>query len=149
MSLYKRDDTFGGFIKGILREVRCTKSLRVLFLHRRPPSWTTLVLYSRAVFFFNEPASWLPMTDFLFRAVLGRLSVIVFLSQPIGWCKHKKRENTINLSCTYLHHLSGLPFKNREPTLHPSVSPLPPAGLPVQKMQNMMVSSWSLRKFIS
>ncbi len=48
--------TIGGFIKGILRWVRCTKSLRVLFLHRRPPSWTTLVLYSRAVFIFNEPA---------------------------------------------------------------------------------------------
>ncbi len=46
----------GGFIKGILRGVRCTKSLRVLFLHRRPPSWTTLVLYSRVVFIFNEPA---------------------------------------------------------------------------------------------
>jgi hypothetical protein len=46
----------GGFIKGILRGVRRTKSLRVLFLHRRPPSWTTLVLYSRAVFIFNEPA---------------------------------------------------------------------------------------------
>jgi hypothetical protein len=42
--------TRGGFIKGILRGVRCTKSLRVLFLHRWPPSWTTLVLYSRAVF---------------------------------------------------------------------------------------------------
>ena len=49
----------GGFIKGILRGVRCTKSLRVLFLHRRPPSWTTLVLYSRAVFIFNEPAYFL------------------------------------------------------------------------------------------
>jgi hypothetical protein len=49
-------EIFGGFIKGILRGVRCTKSLRVLFLHRRPPSWTTLVLYSRAVFIFNEPA---------------------------------------------------------------------------------------------
>jgi hypothetical protein len=48
--------SFGGFIKGILRGVRCTKSLRVLFLHRRSPSWTTLVLYSRAVFIFNEPA---------------------------------------------------------------------------------------------
>ncbi len=47
---------YGGFIKGILRGVRCSKSLRVLFLHRRPPSWTTLVLYSRAVFIFNEPA---------------------------------------------------------------------------------------------
>ncbi len=47
---------FGGFIKGILREVRCTKSVRVLFLHRRPPSRTTLVLYSRVVFIFNEPA---------------------------------------------------------------------------------------------
>jgi hypothetical protein len=45
--------TIGGFIEGILRGVRCTKSLRVLFLHRRP--WTTLVLYSRAVFIFNEP----------------------------------------------------------------------------------------------
>jgi hypothetical protein len=48
--------TIGGFIKGILRGVRCTKSLRVLFLHRWTPSWTTLVLYSRAVFIFNEPA---------------------------------------------------------------------------------------------
>ena len=48
--------TYGGFIKGILRGVRCTKSLRVLFLHRRPPYWTTLVLYSRAIFIFNEPA---------------------------------------------------------------------------------------------
>ncbi len=46
----------GGFIKGILRGVRCTKSLRVLFLHRRPPSWTTLVLFSRAVLIFNEHA---------------------------------------------------------------------------------------------
>jgi hypothetical protein len=44
-----------GFIRGILREVRYAKSLRVLFSHRRSPSWTTLVLYSRVVFFFNEP----------------------------------------------------------------------------------------------
>ncbi len=44
-----------GFIRGILRGVRYAKSLRVLFLHRRSPSWTTLVLYSRAVFIFNEP----------------------------------------------------------------------------------------------
>jgi hypothetical protein len=41
--------------RGILRGVRYAKSLRVLFLHRRSPSWTTLVLYSRAVFIFNEP----------------------------------------------------------------------------------------------
>ncbi len=53
----------GGFIKGILRGVRCTKSLRVLFLHRRPPSWTTLVLYSRAVFIFNEPALCVPVVS--------------------------------------------------------------------------------------
>ncbi len=58
--------THGGFIKGILRGVRCTKSLRVLFLHRRPPSWTTLVLYSRAVFIFNEPASTLHSNDLIF-----------------------------------------------------------------------------------
>ncbi len=45
-----------GFIRGILRGVRYAKSLRVLFLHRRSPSWTTLVLYSRVVFIFNEPA---------------------------------------------------------------------------------------------
>ena len=57
--------TFGGFIKGILRGVRCTKSLRVLFFHRRTPSWTTLVLYSRAVFIFNEPAPWLLRVYFL------------------------------------------------------------------------------------
>ncbi len=47
-----------GFIRGILRGVRYAKSLRVLFLHRRSPSWTTLVLYSRAVFIFNEPTKW-------------------------------------------------------------------------------------------
>jgi hypothetical protein len=46
-----------GFIRGILRGVRYAKSLRVLFLHRRSPSWTTLVLYSRAVFIFNEPTT--------------------------------------------------------------------------------------------
>ncbi len=51
-------EAIGGFIKDILRGVRCTKSLRVLFLHRRPPSWTTLVLYSRAVFIFNGPTLW-------------------------------------------------------------------------------------------
>ncbi len=48
---------YTGFIKGILRGVRYAKSLRVLFLHRRSPSWTTLVLYSRAVFIFNEPTN--------------------------------------------------------------------------------------------
>ncbi len=47
--------TSTGFIRGILRGVRYAKSLRVLFLHRRSPSWTTLVLYSRVVFIFNEP----------------------------------------------------------------------------------------------
>jgi hypothetical protein len=46
-----------GFIRGILRGVRYAKSLRVLFLHRRSPSWTTLVLYSRVVFIFNEPTN--------------------------------------------------------------------------------------------
>ncbi len=36
--LYSADPcAIGGFIKGILRGVRCTKSWRVLFLHRRPP----------------------------------------------------------------------------------------------------------------
>jgi hypothetical protein len=49
--------TYTGFIRGILRGVRYAESLRVLFLHRRSPSWTTLVLYSRAVFFFNEPTN--------------------------------------------------------------------------------------------
>ncbi len=49
--------TYTGFIRGILRGVRYAKSLRVLFLHRRSPSWTTLVLYSRAVFIFNEPTN--------------------------------------------------------------------------------------------
>ncbi len=47
--------TSTGFIRGILRGVRYAKSLRVLFLHRRSPSLTTLVLYSRVVFIFNEP----------------------------------------------------------------------------------------------
>ncbi len=49
--------TSTGFIRGILRGVRYAKSLRVLFLHRRSPSWTTLVLYSRVVFIFNEPTT--------------------------------------------------------------------------------------------
>ncbi len=48
-------ETYTGFIRGILRGVRYAKSLIVLFLHRRSPSWTTLVLYSRVVFIFNEP----------------------------------------------------------------------------------------------
>ncbi len=48
---------YTGFIRGILRGVRYAKSLRVLFLHRRSPSWTTLVLYSRVVFIFNEPTN--------------------------------------------------------------------------------------------
>jgi hypothetical protein len=51
----ERRNTNTGFIRGILRGVRDAKSLRVLFLHRRSPSWTTLVLYSRVVFIFNEP----------------------------------------------------------------------------------------------
>jgi hypothetical protein len=54
-----------GFIRGILRRVRYAKSLGVLFLHRRSPSWTTLVLYSRAVFIFNEPTISLPTTQSL------------------------------------------------------------------------------------
>jgi hypothetical protein len=54
-------NSFTGFIRGILRGVRYAKSLRVLFLHRRSPSWTTLVLYSRAVFIFNEPTTWVEL----------------------------------------------------------------------------------------
>ena len=93
----------GGFIKGILRGVRCTKSLRVLFLHRRSPSWTTLVLYSRAVFIFNEPtkckpsppaarlstcsfADFLPRTylaDFLIHIDRGRLMKFLPAIVPI------------------------------------------------------------------
>ncbi len=53
--MYGRKYINTGFIRGILRGVRYAKSLRVLFLHRRSPSWTTLVLYSRVVFIFNEP----------------------------------------------------------------------------------------------
>ena len=87
-------DTITGFIRGILRGVRYAKSLRVLFLHRRSPSWTTLVLYSRAVFIFNEPtkckpsppaarlstcsfADFLPrnyLTDFLLETFVGFFS---------------------------------------------------------------------------
>jgi hypothetical protein len=52
---FSESETITGFIRGILRGVRYAKSLRVLFSHRRSPSWTTLVLYSRVVFFFNEP----------------------------------------------------------------------------------------------
>ncbi len=55
LSTLERWEPHTGFIRGILRGVRYAKSLRVLFLHRRSPSWTTLVLYSRVVFIFNEP----------------------------------------------------------------------------------------------
>ncbi len=51
-----------GFIRGILRGVRYAKSLRVLFLHQRSPSWTTLVLYSRVVFIFNKPTKSIAFT---------------------------------------------------------------------------------------
>ncbi len=56
--LTENDESSTGFIRGILRGVRYAKSLRVLFLHRRSPFWTTLVLYSRVVFIFNEPTNW-------------------------------------------------------------------------------------------
>jgi hypothetical protein len=59
-----------GFIRGILRGVRYAKSLRVLFLRRRSPSWTTLVLYSRAVFIFNEPTRSLEPKDLLYSYLL-------------------------------------------------------------------------------
>ncbi len=71
---------YGGFIKGILRGVRCTKSLRVLFLHRRPPSWTTLVLHSRAVFIFNEPA----------------YTVNLFTQGRGSWTREKGRGETVH-----------------------------------------------------
>jgi hypothetical protein len=56
-SVFHIIQTYTGFIRGILRGVRYAKSLRVLFLHRRSPSWTTLVLFSRVVFIFNEPTT--------------------------------------------------------------------------------------------
>ncbi len=59
---------YTGFIRGILRGVRYAKSLRVLFLHR-PPSWTTLVLYSRAAFIFNEPTNILHSHSSLYSAM--------------------------------------------------------------------------------
>ncbi len=58
---WNNKQTNTGLIIGIIRGVRYAKSLRVHFLHRRSPSWTTLVLYSRAVFFFNEPTKTLWM----------------------------------------------------------------------------------------
>jgi hypothetical protein len=58
-----------GFIRGILRGVRYAKSLRVLFSHRRSPSWTTLVLYSRVVFFFNEPSIYVLHISILYSTV--------------------------------------------------------------------------------
>jgi hypothetical protein len=54
---FRETHKYTGFIRGILRGVRYAKSLRVLSSHRRSPSWTTLVLYSRLVFFFNEPTN--------------------------------------------------------------------------------------------
>jgi hypothetical protein len=88
MNLYGKSQevhTYGGFIKGILRGVRCTKSLRVLFLHRRSPSWTTLVLYSRAVFMFNEPAFRVSIHVWVLVCVFGGGGGIIVV-------KKKKRE---------------------------------------------------------
>ncbi len=42
---------------GLTSAAQSIQSLGVLFAHRRSPSWTTLVLYSRVVFFFNEPTN--------------------------------------------------------------------------------------------
>ncbi len=85
--LSRVQEIYGGFIKGILRGVRCTKSLRVLFLHRRPPSRTTRVLYSRAVFFFNEPAYTPWYTWLLLKDVYGPhlLSLHCLCSQARFW----------------------------------------------------------------
>ncbi len=84
-----RSKTHDGFIKGILRGVRCTKSLRVLFLHRRPPSWTTLVLYSRVVFIFNEPTfTVVKMQLFLSPNALRTHSLFITLHENQGWWHH-------------------------------------------------------------
>jgi hypothetical protein len=71
-----------GFIRGILRGVRYAKSLRVLFLHRRSPSWTTLVLYSRVVFISNEPTNGYVVCKWLFTDQLGEKVRETLLSPP-------------------------------------------------------------------
>jgi hypothetical protein len=73
---------FTGFIRGILRGVRYAKSLRVLFLHRRSPSWTTLVLYSRVVFIFNEPTICFPANK---RQGGGGLRLMLFIIHSSRW----------------------------------------------------------------
>ncbi len=78
--------TLTGFIRGILRGVRYAKSLRVLFLHRRSPSWTTLVLYSRAVFIFNEPTT-------LWRA--HKKENILKDSSRVKYCTHLDIKNIV------------------------------------------------------
>ncbi len=93
--------TYTGFIRG---GVRYAKSLRVLFLHRRSPSWTTLVLYSRAVFIFNDPP--------LFSATIMYSVTATFWSTfhhdgkiiPAwrGWGDARPSFFTISASCTKL-----------------------------------------------
>jgi hypothetical protein len=86
--------SYTGFIRGILRGVRYAKSLRVLFLHRRSPSWTILVLYSRVVFIFNEPNSslsplWSPLSVsvdiavFLHRETLFPVHIILQTAESV------------------------------------------------------------------
>jgi hypothetical protein len=49
------NNKYGWFIRCMLIGVICAKSIRVLFLHRWFPSWTTFVLYLRVLLLFNEP----------------------------------------------------------------------------------------------
>ncbi len=94
-------EKYTGFIRGILRGVRYAKSLRVLFLHRRSPSWTTLVLYSRAVFFFNEPTN---ILLFALYRIRYRKPNLLLLPNGASWiniweprCKKKKKDSPIHI----------------------------------------------------
>ncbi len=92
---YTAGDTITGFIRGILRGVRYAKSLRVLFLHRRSPSWTTLVLYSRVVFIFNEPTILLVINP------VSLSSHSPFLCIAASWAVFDKNIHTIGAKQIY------------------------------------------------
>ncbi len=124
--------------------------LRVHFLHRRSPSWTTLVLYLRAVSIFNEPdlnlmatlssSSWLAIFRpfFYLKTSVKNGSVICFYN--FSYQRRRFRFMYINyyvcaICCVFnLHFLETIQLAITLRSLQPP--PLPPHPL-------LLVSAYS------
>ncbi len=78
--------TCGGFIKGILRGVRCTKSFRVLFLHRGPPPGPLLYCTQEQYSSLMNP----PLKKFYRKKIMGAEEVLQIVTILILILKSKK-----------------------------------------------------------